>query len=303
MHGKRRDGGYYWKIMSDAVKPAEDAKLVGESLVVAPQFFSTVYNKGQYDDDDLAWGDRNAWQSGSLATHPKNTNVSSIDALDAVIEHYSNLDIYPSMKNITVVGHGGGGQLVQRYAVVAKDTPDHIHVRFIHGDPSSCVYFTKHRSFPEHGDKKKCKYYNTWRYGFEHFPGTLKELKSPKEYFQQYIKRDVVSLVGYQDVSSTGDESCMAKLQGGEKRRDRNLIWYRYVNSLARTNTDLDGFPGDFKALPDWSGNQNDTFGLRLIVVEDAAHNMEDVLASDSGKSALFSNGHVDVGWRPTGSS
>ena len=154
------------------------------------------------------------------------------------------------------------------------------------------------------GDKlpsrKSCKYYNTWRYGFDNFTGTADGLKTPKEYFKQYITRDVISIVGYQDVKASGDNYCMAQMQGGTKRRDRNLSWWQYVNTLARTNEDLNGFPATFDKLPDWSDISNNQIGLRLTVVADAAHNAEDVFSSQEGRSALFS-ANVLPGWRPDG--
>ncbi|KAM0425480.1 hypothetical protein ACHAPT_009269 [Fusarium lateritium] len=205
------------------------------------------------------------------------------------------------MKNVTIVGHGGGGQLVQRYAAVGKDAPAHISVRYIHGDASSCAYFTPDR--PIMGNKSPaagtCEFLNTWRYGFDQFPGTADGRKSPKEYFKQYITRDVVSIVGYRDVKSNGDTSCMGEAQGGAKRRNRNLVWYRYINTLARTSENLEGFPARFDDLPDWSFISNGSVNLRLSVVEDAAHDVDKVLQSKNGLSALFSDGDVYPGWRP----
>jgi hypothetical protein len=46
--------------------------------------------------------------------------LTSFDALDALVAEFADSSKYPAMKNITFVGHGGGGQLNQRYAMVAK---------------------------------------------------------------------------------------------------------------------------------------------------------------------------------------
>ncbi|EEU40019.1 uncharacterized protein NECHADRAFT_75887 [Fusarium vanettenii 77-13-4] len=304
VHGKLRDGDYYWETMNKVVKRAKEANYPGsnrESIIIAPQLFSTVFNSGQYTSQQLAWGDLNAWQAGSVATHPSGTNFSSMDALDALLGDVSDRSKYPSMKNVTIVGHGGGGQLVQRYAAVGKDPSAHISVRYIHGDASSCAYFTTDRPITEDEDTTPgaCEFYNTWRYGFDQFPGTIDGRKSPKEYFEKYITRDVISIVGYRDVKRNGDTSCMARAQGGTKRRDRNLVWYRYINTLARTSKNLDGFPGRFGNLPDWSSVSNGSVSLRLSVVEDADHDVAEVLQSKNGLSALFSDEDVYAGWRP----
>ncbi|UZJ51884.1 hypothetical protein CBS101457_001204 [Exobasidium rhododendri] len=309
IHGKLRNGDTYWTTMNDALETAVDDDYPGvdsDAIVVAPQFFSTILNSGQYSSDELAWGDVNAWQAGDIATHPNNTVLTSFDALDALVDNFSNSTKYPAMKNVTVVGHGGGGQLISRYAMVAKDAPANLHVRYIHGDPSSCAYFTTDRptamsSGYDLPSPSSCDYFNTWRYGFDNFTGTAQGLKSPQQYFQQYITRDVISIVGYQDVETNGDTYCMANMQGGSKRRDRNLSWWQYVNTLARTNEDLTGFPATFSNLPDWSNISGNAIEMQLIVVEDADHNATLVFGSDEGRAALFSSAQMPTGWRPQG--
>lgn len=246
----------------------------------------------------------NAWQAGDPANHPSGTKLTSFDALDALVDEFSNSTRYPKMNNITVAGHGGGGQLISRYAAVAKDPPSNVHVRYVHGDPSSCAYFTTDRpsiSGETLPSKSSCPEYNTWRYGFDNFTGTSDGLKSPQDYFKQYITRDVVSIVGYQDVDASGDTYCMAEMQGGTKRRDRNLIWWRYVNTLARTSEDLTGFPGSYDSLPDWSNISSNYISTRLIVVENADHNPEEVFSSDEGRASLFKDSNLPTGWRPDG--
>lgn len=306
LHGKLRDGDTYWKTMHDILEDAIDADYPGagnDTIIVAPQFFSKKYNSGQYTKHMLAWDDTNAWQAGDQAIHPSSTTETSFDALDAFVDEFGDNDKYPALENITFVGHGGGAQLNQRYATVAKDTSAAAaHVRYIHGDPSSCAYFTRNRpqsmsSGEELPSRDDCEFYNAWRYGFDNFNGTDDGLKTAYEYFHQYISRDVVSIVGYQDTSSNGDNFCMAMMQGGSKRRDRNLAWWQYINLLARTDEDLSGFPATFGDLPDWSLESGE-MSVRLTVVEDAAHDAREVFSSDEGRAALFAK-EVPKGWRP----
>lgn len=288
--------------MNNAIKKAQDDDFPGSDrnlAVLAPQFFSKKYNSGQYSDIQLAWGDLNAWQPGARAIHPNNTALTSFDVIDGLIAWHADRDTYPSLKNVTVIGHGGGGQLAQRYAAVGSDPPDHVHVRYIHGDASSSMYFTDDRAIMEDTDVKKssCEDYNTWRYGFDKFPGTACMLKSPEGYFKQYVSRDVVSLVGYEDTGRGGDTSCMANLQGGKNRRTRNLVWYRYINTLAGTDVDLEGFPGKFDNATDWSDLVGGKSHLRLVVVESAGHNIKQLLKGDSGRAVLFKDIDLDNGW------
>ncbi|KAJ6021968.1 hypothetical protein N7540_007472 [Penicillium herquei] len=304
LHGRLRDGNEYWKILDDAISKAKDDNYPGtdiEMAVLAPQFFSTKYNSGQYTKNQLAWDDLNAWEAGAQANHPDDTDLTSFDVLDGLVKLHSDKDKYPKLTNITVVGHGGGGQLAQRYSALGDDAPDNVHVRYIHGDPSSCMYFTEDRPVlsDDESSKKLCPDYNVWRYGFDKFPGTGGKRMTPKDYFQQYLSRDVISIVGLQDTGASGDQSCMGIMQGGINRRARNLIWYRYINTLAGTDEKLDGFPGSFDDLPDWSDAVDGKSHVRLVVVEDADHSAKEVFDGELGRSALFSDHDVEEGWRP----
>ncbi|UZJ57604.1 hypothetical protein CBS101457_006924 [Exobasidium rhododendri] len=309
IHGRLRDGDAYWTTMNDVLTTAVQSNVIGadkDAIVVAPQFFSTKYNSGQYASDELAWDDVNGWQAGDVATHPSGTTLTSFDALDALTAEFSNQARYPALKNITFVGHGGGGQLIQRYAMVSADAPSGLHIRYIHGDPSSCAYFTTDRPIKMSDNdviptKSSCQYYNTWRYGFDNFTGTATGLLPISQYFKQYITRDVISIVGYQDIDQSGDTYCMANMQGGTKRRDRNLSWWQYVNTLARTQEDLTGFPATYSNLPDWSNISSNVIRLQLIVVESADHNANQVFGSMEGQAALFSAEQMPTGWRPSG--
>jgi hypothetical protein len=149
--------------------------------------------------------------------------------------------------------------------------------------------------------KASCKYYSTWRYGFDKFTGTAAGLLTPQQYFKQYITRDVISIVGLQDTQTDGDTTCMANIMGGSKRRDRNLAWWQYVNTLARTKENLYGFPATYGPLPDWSSISHNTIQLQLIVVENATHDASQVFGSSEGQQALFSSSKMPTGWRPAG--
>lgn len=305
IHGRKRDGNRYWKVMKDILDSAVDNNYPGadkNALVIAPQFYSRKLNKGQYDGDTLAWNDINGWEAGGVAVHPSGTNQTSFDAMDAILAFLSDGKRFPSMKNITLLGHGGGGQLLNRYAAVGDDPPDKkVHVRYVVGDPSSSPYFTADRPVTDDkiASKNTCKGYNSWRYGFDDFPGKATGKKSPKDYFGQYINRDVINIVGNADTSRNGDQKCMALLQGGHKRRDRNLSWWRYINMLARTSEVLDGFPGNFHNLPDWSDVSHNHIRTRLTIVKDASHDVETVYNCNEGRSALFRDSDLSIGWRP----
>uniref|UniRef100_V5ECR0 Transmembrane protein n=2 Tax=Kalmanozyma brasiliensis (strain GHG001) TaxID=1365824 RepID=V5ECR0_KALBG len=310
MHGKLRDGANYWTVLNDVLRNAVAAKTpnaASTSIVTAPEFYSTKFNSGQYSADQLAWADTNVWQAAEAATHPAGSNVTSFDALDALLMEFSDTSKYPAMKQITFVGHGGGGQLISRYAMAGAGLPasSNIHLRYVVGDPSSNPYFTLDRPLQDASvaSKTTCPLYNRWRYGFDRFNGTqMGGLLTPQQYFARLATRDVRWVVGYQDTEANGDNTCMAKLQGGAARRDRNLSWWRYINTLAGTKEDLTGFPGALPGMASWGNLTNNTLNHRLTVVYNATHNVEEVYSSMQGTSALFDDTqNVQLGWRPQG--
>lgn len=305
IHGRKRDGNRYWEVMKNILESAVDNNYPGadkNAIVIAPQFYSRKLNKGLYDSDTLAWNDINTWEAGGVAAHPSGTKQTSFDAMDALLSFLSDKKRFPSMKNITLLGHGGGGQLVNRYAAVGDDPPNKkVHVRYVVGDPSSSPYFTADRPLTDSkvASRSTCQGYNSWRYGFDDFPGKATGKKSVKDYFGQYINRDVINIVGHADTAHNGDQKCMALLQGGHKRRDRNLSWWRYINMLARTGEVLDGFPGSFPNLPDWSDVSHNHIRTRLTIVKKASHDVEAVYNGEEGRSALFRDSDLNIGWRP----
>lgn len=310
MHGKLRDGANYWTIMNSVLKAAIAANSSGAhstSIIAAPQFYSTRFNSGQYGANQIAFADTNVWQAAEAANHPVGCNVTSFDALDALLAEFSNTARYPNMKQIAFVGHGGGGQLISRYAMAGAGLPasSNIRLRYVVGDPSSNAYFTLDRPLQDMSvaNKSTCPLYNRWRYGFDRFNGTrIGGLLTPQQYFTRLATRDVRWVVGYQDTEADGDNTCMAKLQGGAARRDRNLSWWRYINTLAGTNEDLTGFPGALPGMVSWSNLTKNVLNHRLTVVFNADHNAEKVYSSMEGSSALFDDSNnVQLGWRPSG--
>lgn len=311
IHGRTRNGADYWTTMNDVLSSAVDDSYPSadpHAIIVAPEFYSAKLNSGQYKKDELAWDDINAWQAGEAAIHPSGSTESSFDALDALFDEFSDKSTYPNLEELVFVGHGGGGQLINRYGIVAKDmSSDSLSVRFIAGDPSSSAYFTDDRptTNPDMASKSTCPLYNTWRYGFVNFTGTLDGLKTPQQYFSQNVVRDVRYIIGQDDTDASGDQYCMAVLQGGVARRDRNLAWWKYINMLARTDEDVSGLPGNLTrdALPDWSHLSGGKLAHTLTVVEGATHDANKVFGSQLGRTVLFEKNQKDVqrGWRPDG--
>ncbi|OAQ61005.1 transmembrane protein [Pochonia chlamydosporia 170] len=299
--GKLSNAGLYWERLRNVSEGLAGTRFKSRNAIpVAPILFSDRFTPDLHGEDELSWASPGAWIAGRTANYPPTTNLTSIDALEALVDEFSNTEKYPALTNITFIGQSAGGQLVQRYAAAAKDPPPNIHIRYVQNNPATCSYFTAQRpsvkgaSIPS---IDSCKRYDHWPYGFTGFKGTSTGRKTPRQYFEQYISRDVVATVGYLDTNPcSGDQGCRAVMQGGRKRRNRNLVWYRYVHELARTGEDLRGFPGRFEGLPDWSGGR---VRLRLALARNAGHEFQDIFQTEVGLSALFDDGNVMEGFRP----
>lgn len=157
------------------------------------------------------------------------------------------------MKTISFVAHGGGAQLVQRYAVMGNDNPDpsRLSVRYIVGDPSSMLYFTRDR--PVAVDTTTCPTFNDFRYGLDNYltPYPMPFPGNPGALFARYAKREVRYVVGLDDVSTKlGDQQCPGRAAGGAMRKNRSLAYWRYIHLLSGQNvSDTSRFPGRFPAL------------------------------------------------------
>ncbi|KAK0555241.1 hypothetical protein OC845_000382 [Tilletia horrida] len=298
-HGRQRDGGNYFTIANDALKSAIKDGVAGatpNTLVIAPQFLSKDRNPGQYSSRQIAFADVNQWQVGARATYPRNTPVDSFSAISDLLSFLADKSRFPNLNSVVLVGHGGGGQLMSRYAAMGSvPSTSRIHFRFVVGDPSTNLYFTPNRpltsSFNAKGyNKDSCPLFNTYRYGYDkmaQYGPSVAASVSPKQHFRNFVSRDVVLLVGMEDTDPSGDQSCMALLTGGTARRDRNLMYWRYLNQLAGTNANLSKLPGKFSSkLPDWS--QGTEFNARLVTVPNATHDPEVVFSSSAGRSVLF---------------
>lgn len=315
VHGVKRNAGEYWTILNNAWTEARDAALGSasvNSIRVAPLFFSTVEDEGVYNETELAWGDSNAWTAGEGSTCPRCSGVSSFAVLDSLLNRFGNRGAYPKMKYITFVAHGGGAQLLQRYAVMGAPNPDpsRLSVRYIIGDPSSELYFTQDR--PVGVDQSSCPLWDDYRYGTKKYSanyGLLNPARAP-ELFKAYAAKEVRYVVGLDDTKTEeGDQTCMAHAVGGNIRRNRNLAYWKYIHLLSgTTNPDsLKNFPGSFPALEPEQGRtfQNNiprsssaelskfkgaTIRHSLTVVEGAGHSAKEVYTSVQGRNALFAD-------------
>ncbi|MGN8346411.1 alpha/beta hydrolase [Pseudomonas sp. SMV71] len=208
VHGRLRNAETY---LHSAEKAVIEAGQQATTLIIAPQFLNQQdVARHQLPNDLLRW-QGNDWMAGGLSTGPN--AVSSFQVLDDIIARVSDVQQFPEVKEIVIAGHSGGAQVVQRYALLAHGQ-FRISPRFVIANPSSYAYFDAQR--PMAFDAAGCPGFNDWKYGLQKLPAYAGG-QTPKQLEDNYVKRDIVYLLGQQDVDPEHpalDKSCEAQTQG-----------------------------------------------------------------------------------------
>lgn len=269
-HGRQRNAGDYFRTGTGTV-PKDATK---STLVIAPQFLEQPDITAHHlPATMLRWGPT-AWQGGEDALSP--APISSYEVIDAILSRLADRKLFPHLKTIVMAGHSGGGQVLDRYAVVGKEIDPLIKhgytMRFIIANPSSYVYFTPDRPLADgtFGAPPKTCYgkVNRWKYGMEDRPRYANG-QTPQELEKAFLNRDVTYLLGTKDIDPNHpalDKSCSAEMQGAY-RMERGLNFYRYLKT------------------------QTPDLKHRLFKVEGIGHDGDGMFRSPCGQAALFGAG------------
>jgi len=252
-HGKLRNADDY---NVSGRKAVASAKAEGTTLLITPQFLAQQdVDAFHLPADTLRWAPE-AWMGGDDAVAP--TAISSYDAIDAILGYLADRRLFPNLKRVVLAGHSGGGQVVQRYAVVGK-APDRlvaqgIAVRYVVANPSSYLYFTPERPLDDgtFGIPKKSCYgkYNHWKYGTE-LPPPYVGAADFGRLERRFITRDVIYLLGTKDTDPDHpalDKTCSAEDEGAY-RYVRGHNYFRYLTerhpALMQKLWDVEGVEHD----------------------------------------------------------
>jgi len=236
-HGKLRNADVYNHSGLEAVKNAGAA---GKgTLLITPQFLSQEdVDAFHLPPSVLRWGPEQ-WMGGDNAL---NGGPSSFDAIDAMLMMLADRKAFPNLKTVVLAGHSGGGQVMQRYAVVGRGGDllmrAGVHVRYVIANPSSYVYFSPERpvlnpkaDFTFGTPVKSCYgKYDNWKYGVNASPPYVGDdnFKSMEE---RYLRRDVVYLLGTNDIDPNHpalDKSCSGEDEG-PYRFFRGKAYFKYL--------------------------------------------------------------------------
>ena len=240
LHGVLRNADEYYPHMMAAVQAAG---VENNTLVIAPQFLlEEDIVEFELSEAVLFWGGETGegWKKGddSISTedHPRLAAASSFEVVDRMIEQIALKGFFPKLRQVIVIGHSAGGQYVNRYAagtLVGNSLPEDVHLRFIVANPSTFMYFNAERRLPETTNEFAVPEgadldYNDYKYGLENLNPYMAAVGA-ETIRSLYPKKDVVYLLGGEDIEEAYlEQSANAMLQG-RHRLERGQVYYHYL--------------------------------------------------------------------------
>lgn len=256
----------------DAVEPFTLlTKLAGDNnastVVMVPRFFidaDVMRLSGQLPEGGVRiarWA-LDGWEYGNDSlSDPPRLSVSSFAALDLLMMYLGERQFFPDLRRIVVVGHGAGGDFVQRYAATTQ-TPNilgkqGIAMRFVVANASSYLYFTAPRLMmnQDNGrtgfvtpDIAQCPTYNAWPYGLAQLNDYARHTGA-NVIALSYATRSMIYLTGEQVAQNDPmpDNNCAAVLEGPD-RATRAMNYSAYLgvvfNSALRRSQQFVTVPG-----------------------------------------------------------
>jgi hypothetical protein len=196
------------------------------------------------------------WEAGMPAQGP--SPASSYDVLDDLVDKLSNTAAFPELGRIVFIGHGGGAQMLARYAAVTRLRSSRT-VSFIIANSGTYLYLAMTRPLAA---AVPCEDVNTWKYGLRDPP---RYVGAPDEIVKNFAARDITLLLGGSDVKRSGvlDQSCAAEAQG-RNRLERGQYFLEALTA------------GNLAPL------------LRHAIVRGVGHNEREMLFSKEARDAIF---------------
>ncbi|MDR6677351.1 alpha/beta hydrolase [Pseudomonas oryzihabitans] len=270
VHGRLRNAATYFRSGETATQAAGAS---ADTLVIAPQFLNEQDVKRHHLPDDLLRWQGNAWMGGEPALGPR--PLSSFAVFDALLAHLADRRLLPNLQEVVIAGHSGGGQVVQRYAVLGQGeralASSGIRLRFVVANPSSYAYFDAERPDAQghvgpFAGAATCPDFNSWKYGMQGLPAYA-EGRDAATLERHYAGLAITYLLGAEDTDPNHpalDKSCAAEAQG-RYRLARGLNYYHYLQAR-------------HAGLPQ-----------QLVEVPGVGHNGDAMFTSPQGRQALFS--------------
>jgi hypothetical protein len=275
-HGKGRNvEGYFHALERAAEKAESDSQ---HSLLLAPQFLREEDVEAHHLPQQFLRWHAGSWTAGEPALGP--VQLSTFEVIDELLVILGNHQQFPNLRRIVLVGHSGGGQLLNRYAIVGTEINKlgsaGVGLRFVIANPSSYFYFSDDRPLADGSfapfRSASCPDFNHWRYGRANAPSyvgdTSRAAWESRE--QRYAITEVIYLLGADDTDPAQvdlDTSCAGEAEGSE-RLDRGKAYFRYLK-----------------------GRHADNFRQQLWLVPGVGHVGSHMVDSACGIAAIFDHG------------
>lgn len=270
-HGAKRNADDYFRTMDSIVQPDQ------RTLVIAPAFLTKTDEQGKGNA-----GPR--WTASSWITGL----ISSVDGQGPGtfqvyhdITHRLQMQHPHAFRQIIFAGHSGGGQFVQRFAVLnqideqlrAQGTD----VRYLVANPSSYLYTSPVRPVLQKDGSfalakpdltsVSCPDWNQYKYGLEQIPGS--DIADSDDISKRYLNRHVTYLLGELDTDPQHpllDKHCAAELQGAY-RLARGLGYSAFLQQLAQQTRMVGAYSSGhrFIVIPRTGHDQKKMFSARCV--------------------------------------
>lgn len=250
VHGAGRDADNYFR---NALAAAFLAGALENTVIIAPRMASAAANcHDALGPQEISWN-CNSWRSGGPSV--SNPEVNSFDFLDEVLRKVARKQTFPNLKQIVVIGHSAGGQVLNRYEM-SNRVHDQLGVpiSYVVSNPSSYAWPDSTRPtetaysvqahapgyvpavgadaapFRAYSGARDCITYDRWPYGLKERTGYT-EKQTEEELKKQLVARPTTYLLGELDVLPLGgfDGSCSAMAQG-PTRLARGEAFGKFVN-------------------------------------------------------------------------
>jgi len=234
IHDERRDAARTYE--SATTLYAGNRARADDTLVLAPRFPNPV----EAGFDGLPAWRRSDWKDGlpSATGRGRPAPVGSFQVLDDLLHHLAAPGRLPNLHEIVLAGHGSGGQMVQRYAVLNNVDESlrsaGLTLSYVVSNPDSYLYLTPERPRADRRgfgryERGICPTYDQYRYGLDSLPAMFGKPEHAR-LAARYAGRDVTYLLGSADNNPEQpglDKTCGAEAQGAT-RLARGLNYWRY---------------------------------------------------------------------------
>lgn len=270
-HGAKRNADEYFRTMDSIVQPDQ------RTLVIAPAFLTKSDESGK-GYASPRWT-ASSWITG-LIPSVDGQGPGTFHVYQDIIQ-LLQMQHPHAFRQIIFAGHSGGGQFIQRFAVLnpideqlrAQGTD----VRYLVANPSSYLYTSPVRpvlqkdgsfilSKPDLASVN-CPDWNQYKYGLEQIPDG--DVADSNEISKRYLSRHVTYLLGELDTDPQHpllDKHCAAELQG-PYRLARGLGYRAFLQELAQQTRMIGPYSSGHKfiVIPRTGHDQKKMFSARCV--------------------------------------